>query len=107
VGGAKRLKVTHDTFHHFVAGEKEVFAERTGLIHVSGVTSKKHDRSTMRDAQRVLVDEDDRIDNRGQVKQLLANGYKGYVSFEPFAPEVHKEKAIARALARSMDYLEA
>jgi 2-keto-myo-inositol isomerase len=106
VGGAKRFKVTHDTFHHFVAGEKDIFADRTGLIHVSGVTDRKHTAATMRDAQRVLVDGNDMIDNRGQVKRLLADGYKGYVSFEPFAPDVHKDKAIARSLARSMDYLE-
>lgn len=107
VGGAKRFKVTHDTFHHFVAGEREVFADRTGLIHVSGVIDAKHTRDTMRDAQRVLVDAHDRIDNRGQVKRLMDGGYKGYVSFEPFAATVHKSKQIARELARSMDYLEA
>ncbi len=106
VNGAKRFKVTHDTFHHFVAGEKEVFADRTGLIHVSGVTDKKYTINTMRDAQRVLVDANDMIDNRGQVQKLMAAGYKGYVSFEPFAGEVHKSKMIARELARSMDYLE-
>jgi 2-keto-myo-inositol isomerase len=107
VGGAKRFKVTHDTFHHFVAGEKNVFGARTGLIHVSGVVDKKHTGATMRDPQRVLVDAHDMIDNRGQVQRLIADGYKGYVSFEPFAPSVHKSKMIAREIARSMDYLEA
>ncbi len=106
VGGAKRFKVTHDTFHHFVGGEKEYFGARTGLIHVSGVTDKKHNMATMRDAQRELVDAQDMIDNRGQIKKLMDSGYKGYVSFEPFAPSVHKSKMIARELARSMDYLE-
>jgi 2-keto-myo-inositol isomerase len=106
VGGAKRFKVTHDTFHHFVAGEQDVFADRTGLIHVSGVVDPKHTASTMRDAQRVLVDAHDMIDNKGQVKALMAAGYKGYVSFEPFAPAVHKSRQIARDLARSMDWLE-
>ena len=98
--------MTHDTFHHFVAGEAQVFGSRTGLIHVSGVTDKKYTIDTMRDAQRVLVDANDMIDNRGQVQRLMADGYKGYVSFEPFGPEVHKSKRIARDLARSMDYLE-
>jgi 2-keto-myo-inositol isomerase len=107
VGGAKRFKVTHDTFHHFVAGENDVFGARTGLIHVSGVVDRKHTIATMRDAQRCLVDANDMIDNKGQVKRLMADGYKGYVSFEPFAPDVHKSKQIARDLARSMDYLEA
>ncbi len=107
VGGAKRFKVTHDTFHHFVAGENDVFADRTGLIHVSGVTDSRHTVATMRDAQRMLVDKNDMIDNQGQLKRLFAAGYKGLVSFEPFAKEVHQDDAIARSLARSMDYLEA
>jgi 2-keto-myo-inositol isomerase len=106
VGGAKRFKVTHDTFHHFVAGEKELFAERTGLIHVSGVTDKSYSATTMRDPQRVLVDGSDLIENKGQVQKLIAAGYKGYISFEPFSGTVHKSKQIARDLARSMDYLE-
>jgi 2-keto-myo-inositol isomerase len=106
VGGAKHFKVTHDTFHHFVASEKEIFPLHTGLIHVSGVVDRNHTAATMRDPQRVLVDGHDMIDNKGQVKALIAGGYKGYVSFEPFSAEVHKSKQIARELARSMDYLE-
>ncbi len=106
VGGAARFKVTHDTFHHFVAGEKDMFPKRTGLIHVSGVVDRKHTATTMRDPQRVLVDGKDMIDNKGQVQKLISGGYKGYVSFEPFSAEVHKSKQIARDLARSMDYLE-
>jgi 2-keto-myo-inositol isomerase len=106
VGGTKRFKVTHDTFHHFVAGETEIFPERTGLIHVSGVVDRKHNAATMRDPQRVLVDSHDVIDNAGQVRKLIAGGYKGHVSFEPFNSDVHKSKQIARELARSMDYLE-
>jgi 2-keto-myo-inositol isomerase len=73
---------------------------------VSGVVDPTHTASTMRDAQRVLVDAHDMIDNKGQVKALMAAGYKGYVSFEPFAPAVHKSRQIARDLARSMDWLE-
>ena len=106
VGGAKRFKITHDTFHHYVSGEKDIFGARTGLIHVSGMTDKKYKRDTMCDVHRELVDARDMIDNRGQVKRLIADGYKGYVSFEPFAAYVHKSKQIARDLARSMDYLE-
>lgn len=106
VGGTKRFKLTHDTFHHFVAGETELFAERTGLIHVSGVVDRTHTAATMRDSERVLVDANDLIDNRGQVQKLIAGGYSGYVSFEPFNAAVHKSKQIARDLARSMDWLE-
>lgn len=107
VGGKNRFKVTHDTFHHFVSGEQEVFPERTALVHVSGVSDRNYTVDTMRDAQRALVDAEDMVDNRGQVRKLMAGGYKGFVSFEPFAKAVHSDKAIARSLARSMDYLEA
>jgi 2-keto-myo-inositol isomerase len=106
VSGAKRFKLTHDTFHHFVAGEAEFFAERTGLIHVSGVTDRAQTAATMRDPHRVMVDAGDMIDNKGQVARLMKGGYKGYVSFEPFSATVHKSKQIARDIARSMDYLE-
>jgi 2-keto-myo-inositol isomerase len=106
VGGTKRFKVTHDTFHHFVSGEDDVFAARTALIHVSGVTDKKYTIKTMRDSQRELVDAKDMIDNKGQVQRLIKGGYKGYISFEPFSAAVHSSKQIARDLARSMDYLE-
>ncbi|NJM30859.1 MAG: TIM barrel protein [Rhizobiales bacterium] len=107
VGGAKRFKLTHDTFHHFVAGETEFFADRTGLIHVSGVTDRAQSLATMRDPHRVMVDAGDMIDNKGQVARLMKDGYKGYVSFEPFSASVHKSKQIAREIARSMDYFEA
>ena len=107
VGGASRFKLTHDTFHHFVAGETEIFPQRTALIHVSGVIDGKHDATTMRDPQRVLVDAGDIIDNKGQVRKMFAAGYKGHVSFEPFAAQVHKSRQIARDVARSMEVLEA
>lgn len=106
IRGGSRFKLTHDTFHHFVAGETEFFPSYTGLIHVSGVVDRKFSANTMRDPQRVLVDAQDMLDNKGQVKKLFDGGYKGYVSFEPFASEVHKSKAIARDVARSMDFLE-
>ncbi len=106
VGGASRFKLTHDTFHHFVAGETEMFPQRTALIHVSGVVDRKYNASTMRDPQRVLVDARDMIDNKGQVQKMFAAGYRGHISFEPFAAQVHKSKQIARDVARSMDVLE-
>ena len=107
VRGESRFKLTHDTFHHFVAGETEFFPAYTGLIHVSGVIDPKYSAATMRDPQRVLVDNRDMLDNKGQVRQLFQGGYKGYVSFEPFASVVHKSKQIARDISRSMDFLEA
>ena len=36
IGAADIFSLTHDTFHHRGAGETEVFAKRTGLVHISG-----------------------------------------------------------------------
>ena len=105
VDGAGTFALVHDTFHHHVAGEAEVFPEMTGLVHVSGVVDPALGPERMRDPHRTLVDARDLIDNAGQVRALVAGGYRGPVSFEPFAPEVHARSDIAAALRDSMDHL--
>ncbi|MBI2717396.1 MAG: TIM barrel protein [Rhizobiales bacterium] len=106
VGAADQFKLVHDTFHHFVAGEKDFFPRRTGLVHLSGVTDRAQSAATMRDPHRVLVDAADTIDNAGQMRKLAAAGYAGPFSFEPFAASVHADPAIARSLSASLAYLE-
>ena len=105
VGGAARFKLVHDTFHHFVAGEREMFPLRTGLVHISGVDDANVGADVMRDPHRVLVDGRDTIDNVGQIKALMAAGYSGPVSFEPFSDKVHQIKDIAAALSVSMAFI--
>ena len=105
-GVADRFALVHDTFHHFVAGEKDVFPKRTGLVHISGVTDAKATAANMRDPHRVLVDAADKLDNAGQIRKLLAGGYTGPLSFEPFAAEVHRDPAIAKSLSASRHYVE-
>jgi 2-keto-myo-inositol isomerase len=107
VGMADTFSLVHDTFHHFVAGESEMFPGRTGLVHISGVTDRTQTAATMRGPHRVLVDARDMIDNKGQMKKLEDGGYSDHFSFEPFAAEVHQDFNIARSLAASRDYLSA
>lgn len=102
VGGADVFKLVHDTFHHFVAGEAEMFPEATGLVHISGVIDPDVLREEMKDAHRVLVNADDRLDNLGQVRRLMAEGYGGPLSFEPFADSVSEAADIRTLLADSM-----
>ena len=99
------FRVVHDTFHQFVAGETEIFPARTGLIHASGVTDPVG-ADVMRDPHRVLVDAADRIDNVGQIRRLLAGGYAGTVSFEPFSAKVHASADIEADLTASMNFVE-
>ncbi|MBZ9790281.1 TIM barrel protein [Rhizobium sp. 3T7] len=101
------FKLVHDTFHHHLAGEGQLFSDLTGLVHISGVSDPAVSIADMRDPHRVLVAADDRLDNAGQMRALIEAGYAGPFSFEPFAAEVHHLKDPAKALRASMDYLSA
>ena len=53
----------------------------------------------------MLVDASDRLDNLAQIRALLAAGYDGPFSFEPFAAEIHDLDNPEPALRASMTYL--
>ncbi len=105
VGMGDVFRLVHDTFHHALAGEDEIFSDRTGIVHISGVTDPAPAMQDLRDPLRVLVDRDDRLGNVAQLRALAASGYGGPVSFEPFAPEIHTLDDPAPALKASMTYL--
>jgi 2-keto-myo-inositol isomerase len=92
---AKCYKIVHDTFHHAIGPdtidvlEKSLDVSFIGLVHVSGVVADLP-MSSYRDPQRVLITSRDRMENRQQLAILQARGYRGPVSFEPFAAEVQK-----------------
>ena len=104
-GGADTYKLVHDTFHHHLAGETEFFPDRTGLVHISGVADAGVAVADMLDPHRVLVDAADRLENIPQIRRLLAAGYDGPFSFEPFAAEVHGLPDPIAVARQSMDYV--
>ncbi len=85
--GEECYRIVHDTFHHFLAGEKECYPEMTGLVHISGV-EEPIPMEQIADDHRILIGEKDRMDNKGQLKALLGSGYKGPVSYEAFSSEI-------------------
>lgn len=105
VGGTGTFRMVHDTFHHHLAGEPELFPGMTGMVHISGVDDPALRVADMRDPHRALVDTGDRLDNVGQIRALMTGGYVGLFSFEPFAPDVHGLADPATALAASMDFI--
>ncbi|MCF3638878.1 TIM barrel protein [Rhizobium sp. TRM95111] len=107
IGGGATFRLVHDTFHHHLAGEPELFPALTGLVHISGVDDPTVSVSDMRDPHRVLVGEGDRLDNAGQIRALRAQGYAGPLSFEPFAPSVHGLADPQAAVAASMAFIAA
>ena len=106
-GGTGTYKLLHDTFHHHLAGETEVFPDWTDLVHISGVTDPDVAVGDMLDAHRVLVDDADRLENLSQIRALLDAGYDGPFSFEPFATEVHEAADPKGAIKASMAFVSA
>jgi 2-keto-myo-inositol isomerase len=107
VDGPGVFRLVHDTFHHHLAGEPEIFAELTGLVHISGVVDPNVSVAEMRDPHRVLVDHEDRLGNVAQIRALLASGCEGPFSFEPFAPSVHDLESPVAAVQSSMEFIRA
>ena len=105
IRGLDVFRLVHDTFHHHLASEHEFFPELTGLVHISGVEDAQAPLNTIRDGHRVLVGDGDILGNAAQLDTLLSTGYRGYVSFEPFAESVHGLSDIRQALAASMAHL--
>lgn len=105
--GEHHFRLVHDTFHHHLSGEDIFFPDLTGLIHVSGVEDSGLPVGQMRDGHRVLVGPADRLGNIRQLTALFARGYRGHVSFEPFAEEIATAGDIESSLRESIAYIRA
>lgn len=105
LGASDSYRLVHDTFHHTLAGGGPIYADRTGIVHVSGVSEAQVPVDHMEDAHRVLVDRDDRLENISQINALRAAGYRGAFSFECFAAEVHKLGSLQDAIGKSKDFV--
>jgi 2-keto-myo-inositol isomerase len=99
-------QLLHDTFHHYLSGETEFFPKQTALVHVSGVLAGKTKRA-ITDEDRILVNKDDIMDNRGQVAALLDGECTAPISYEPFSPQVRELPLpeLKAQLQESIDYL--
>ena len=105
-------RAVYDTFHHYLGPdtEKDIGSlydvSRTGLIHVSGVDAGIP-KEKYRDEHRVLPAAEDRTGSREQIQRLVALGYKGDISFEPFSSAVQSmpPRELAAAIRRSVEYL--
>jgi 2-keto-myo-inositol isomerase len=105
IGGGERFGLVHDTFHHALAREPELYPASTALMHVSGVSDPSVSVTNLRDSHRGLVDAADRTDAVGQIRAMASAGFAGPLSFEPFAAEVHGLADPAAAIRASMDHL--
>jgi 2-keto-myo-inositol isomerase len=102
----KSYQLLHDTFHHYLSGETELFPKQTAIIHVSGVLAGKA-KVAITDEDRILVTKDDILDNRGQVAALLDAECTAPISYEPFSLQVRELplSELKAQLQKSIDYL--
>jgi len=105
IGGIATFRLIHDTFHHCLGGETEIYPNETAIVHVSGVTKADLAPADMKDEDRGLVDGADQLGNVVQLRSLISRGFDGPISFEPFAPEIHALDYPGAAIAASMEFL--
>lgn len=105
IQGAPSFKLVHDSFHHFLARESALFPDHTGVVHISSILETTLAPSEMTDLHRILVESGDRLGTTAQIKALIADGYKGAFSFEPFSPLIHQDQQIQQSLVVSMEYI--
>ena len=110
--GFSNYKIVHDTFHHHLGPDTNAILKNnydvsyTGLVHVSGVVSHIPSKQ-YRDDHRILITDGDRLKNREQLELLINLGYKGDISFEPFAKDVQEMEieTLAAAINQSIDFI--
>lgn len=107
VDGWSDFAICHDTFQFFRCGDERTFPERIGLVHVSGISRRDLAPSGLSEPDRELVFVDDRVGNVSQLRELMTAGYHGYISMEPFSPEIQQDPALGIRLPASFNYLAA
>lgn len=106
VGAPGKFKLVHDTFQHAIAGETEIFASHTGIVHISGISDPEPPLTEEQDAHRILVDAQDRCANIEQISALLKARYQGAFSFECTDPSVQNSPSLNADIERSYRFIE-
>lgn len=105
IGGTASFALVHDTFHHYVSQEEDLFPEHTGLIHASGVTENNLPVEMLRDEHRTLIDGQDILNNTGQIAALVKANKDLAVSLEPFSPELQNQSRPLTNINNCIKYL--
>jgi 2-keto-myo-inositol isomerase len=84
VEGWDVYELCYDTFQFYRSSDAEIFPERIGLAHMSGIVRPDLAPGALAEPDRVLIENIDRVGNIAQLRHLQASGYGGYLSMEPF-----------------------
>lgn len=107
VDGWDTYQLCYDTFQFFRCGDTVLHQDRIGLAHMSGISRKDLQPGALTEPDRGLVFIDDRVDNIGMLRNLVAGGYSGFISMEPFNPAVQQDPDLLSRLRASLEYVAA
>jgi 2-keto-myo-inositol isomerase len=99
VAGWDAYRICHDAFQFYRCGDTEMFPDRIGLVHISGIDRTDLPPGELTEPDRGLVSKTDRVGNIRQLRALIEGGYTGYVSIEPFNPAVQQDPDLPAKLA--------
>lgn len=99
------FRLCYDTFQFFRCGDTRLFPERIGLAHMSGIARGDLAPADLTEPDRGLIFADDRVGNVAQLRTLQAAGYDGFISMEPFSPEVQTDPRLPERLRASLDHV--
>lgn len=105
IDGWDTYQLCYDTFQFFRCGDTQLFPERIGLAHMSGISRPDLGPAELTEPDRGLIFIDDRVGNVAQLRSLFAAGYKGFVSMEPFSPVVQQDPDLMSRLRASLEYV--
>lgn len=103
IEGWANFRICYDTFQHFRALDDALFADRIGLVHISGISRADLGPSELTEPDRGFVFLEDRVKNIDRLRVMIDAGYKGFVSMEPFSPDTQRDPRIAERLRASLD----
>ena len=105
IDGWDAYQLCYDTFQYFRCGDTQLFPERIGLAHMSGISRTDLGPAELTEPDRGLIFIDDRVDNVAQLRRLFAAGYAGFVSMEPFSPSVQQDPDLMSRLRASLEFV--
>ncbi|WP_417280273.1 TIM barrel protein [Celeribacter sp.] len=107
IDGWDAFRLCHDTFQFYRCGDTRMFPEHFGMVHISGIARPDLSPAELDEPDRGLVFAGDRAGNVAQLNKIVAAGYRGPISMEPFDPEIQSDPALSARLAASFDYIRA
>lgn len=107
INGWDCYQLCYDTFQFFRCGDDKLFADHIGLTHISGISRADLTPAQLTEPDRGLIFPDDRVGNISRLQALKAAGYAGFVSMEPFSPEVQTDPELPQRLRASFEYVAA